>query len=133
MPYGKLAELYAAQSPDPEWTLNSLAMAESFLTEAGLDPDSLRRVECRQTLCKIELEPGLPMDRLLSVTSELEYSGIPLSAQFNLGANGTLDVQGAFVAREGFEHQIQSVVTKPSPEERAAAELPAMEQDDADE
>jgi hypothetical protein len=133
MPYGKLAELYATQRADAEWTRNSLTMAESFLTEAGLDPDSLTRVECRQTLCKIELEPGLPMDKLLRVTGELEYSGIPVSAQFVLGASGTLDVRGAFVAKEGFEQQIQSMVVKPSPEEQAAAQLPAAEPDDAPE
>lgn len=106
LPFAKLEQTWLSEHDNPESTKNGAALADSFVTEVGLAPESVESVTCRQTLCKVALKQDLPFEQLLAVKEELSQSGILTSADWTVGEDGQFQVKSAFLPREGHEQQM---------------------------
>lgn len=122
-----LEKLWRLEQPSAEQSKNSLALADSFLTEVGLPPETVENIDCRDTLCKVDIKPDLSVSQLLAVKDELERSGIPVSASLGLGANGELQVKSAFLPREGHEQ----LFAAPAPPGSSMAARPPLQPGEA--
>ena len=92
---------WAAESPDDEWTENAGTFVSALLETVDCDLSSLQKVECRSTVCRIEL--GLD-DRagLYRLSDELRRDKYPLTYRQVAGSDGDASepVLHVYIGRE---------------------------------
>jgi hypothetical protein len=90
---------FTEESTDARWAPQFSAHLRELLGEEGVETAAIRRVECRSTLCRVELDvkDGAPVAKLLQVSAQLQTQYWVRPAMAPVTA---LDV---FVARPGLK------------------------------
>jgi hypothetical protein len=90
---------FTEESADAQWAPQFSAHLRGLLGKEGVETAAIRRVECRSTLCRVELDvkDGAPVAKLLQVSAQLQTQYWVRPAATPVTA---LDV---FVARPGLK------------------------------
>ena len=85
---------WSSEETDTDWTQNTKKYLTDMLESQNASPSILRTIDCRQTLCRVELEED-DMDALRGVETSLKTDGYRFSYAF-----GDLSQIIVFVSRD---------------------------------
>jgi hypothetical protein len=92
--------LWARQTQDKDWTANVVGYIDALLDAADAAPTFLKNVDCRQTLCRIVLQPD-GIASLQGASGLAVGDGMRFAFQLDAGADGNSVT--VFLAQEGVE------------------------------
>ncbi len=99
------AMYWAAERHDKDWSSNVESYVYAMLGAEDLELDLVRFVDCRQTLCRLELSAAdANMRALFRLSSGLRGDGYPFVRRVAAMDGGNTVV--AFIARDGLEEKI---------------------------
>jgi hypothetical protein len=111
--FGALERCWASEQRDDEWSRNVGNYISAMFEPHELETELIRDVDCRQVLCRIELE-AQDLTPLAGLAKLVEQSRLPYAQGLIVGDGGRQAV--VFVAREEFAARVFDAGRRPTPE-----------------
>lgn len=101
----ELIAQWTREEPNAEWSSNVMGNITARLELDELDLDLIHKVDCRQTLCRIELSAESP-NTLMRLSYALGTEGRPFAQRFPPSDGGRPSLVDVFIPREDIATKI---------------------------
>jgi len=103
--FNELLAQWTREEPNAEWSSNVMGNVTARLELEELDLDLVRRVDCRRTLCRLELSTASPKT-LMRLAYALGTEGRPFAQRLSASDGGSASVVDVFIPREDIATKI---------------------------